>query len=170
MNVKTMNLSIRAEQAGDEDEIHVVVSAAFGGDAEAELVDRVREARAGVLSLVAVWDDAIVGHVLFTPVAVGAGRAVALGPLAVAPERQGEGVGSALVREGLLRLGGLGHGAVIVLGEPRFYRRFGFVPASVYGVRWDRAVPDEVFMALELEPRALAGGGTVRYLRQFDAL
>jgi putative acetyltransferase len=163
-----MSLVIRTETADDADAIRAVEIAAFGREAEADLVDAVRDAHAGVLSLIAVWRDEIVGHVLFTPVTVGPGmRAVGLGPLAVHPDHQRQGVGSALVREGLLRLGSLGHGAVVVLGEPRYYRRFGFTTASSFGVRWERPVPDEVFMAIELRPRSLSTGGTVRYLPQF---
>jgi putative acetyltransferase len=165
-----MELGIRAEAAGDAAAVRTVNAAAFGREAEAELVDAVRSAEAAVLSLVAVWQGEIVGHALFTPVAVGGGRAVALGPLAVHPDRQGQGVGTALVREGLRRLATLGHGAVIVLGDPGYYRRFGFRPASAFGVSWDRPVPDEVFMALELRAGALSGGGTVRYLPAFDRI
>jgi putative acetyltransferase len=72
-------------------------------------------------------------------------------------------VGTALVHEGLRRLRGLGVGAVIVLGDPAYYGRFGFRRASRFGVRWDRPAPDEAFQALELAERALRGGGIVRY-------
>lgn len=164
-----MSLVIRTEGRDDAPRIRAVEIAAFGRTAEADLVDAVRAAHAGVLSLVAAWREQIVGHVLFTPVTVGPGaQAVGLGPLAVDPGYQRQGVGSALVREGLLRLGSLGHGAVVVLGEPRYYRRFGFATASSFGVRWERPVPDEVFMAMELRPRSLSTGGTVRYLPLFD--
>ncbi|MEZ4241482.1 MAG: N-acetyltransferase [Myxococcota bacterium] len=163
-------LRIRTEAPGDAPAIHEVERLAFGREAEAELVDAVREAGAGVLSLVGVWAGEVIGHVLFTPVSVGGGRGVALGPLAVHPDHQRQGVGTALVREGLRRLQTLGHGAVVVLGEPGYYRRFGFRPARAFGVSWDRPVPDEVFMALELRPQALAGGGIVRYHGLFDRL
>jgi putative acetyltransferase len=165
-----MELVIRTEAPGDGDAVRRVHEAAFGRDAEADLVDAVRAARAAVLSLVAVWRGEIVGHALFTPVTVGTGSAVGLGPLAVHPDHQDQGVGSALVREGLVRLSVLGHGAVVVVGAPAYYRRFGFAPARAFGVSWERPVPDEVFMAIELRPRALAGGGVARYLPAFDRL
>jgi putative acetyltransferase len=165
-----MQTVVRTEEPGDEAGIRLVERAAFGRDAEADLVDAVRETGAALLSLVAADGGEIVGHVLFTPVAVGRGAAVGLGPLAVLPRHQGRGIGTALVREGLTKLRAAGHGAVIVVGEPRYYRRFGFVPASRYGVRWDRPVADEVFMALELRALALRDGGLVRYHPAFDAV
>jgi putative acetyltransferase len=164
------HLLVRIESDADAAAVREVQIRAFGREAEADLVDAVRAGAASVLSLVAVWQGEVVGHVLFTPVQLGPGRAVALGPLAVLPDRQAQGVGTALVREGLRRLAVLGHGAVVVLGEPRYYRRFGFRPASAFGVSWDRPVPDEVFMALELRAQALRGGGTVRYLAVFDGV
>lgn len=163
-------LVIRAEADGDAGAVREVEIAAFGREAEADLVDAIRASAAAVLSLVAVWRGELVGHALFTPVTVGTGRAVALGPLAVHPDQQGQGIGAALVREGLRRLGTLGHGAVVVLGDPGYYRRFGFRPASAFGVSWDRPVPDEVFMALELRAGALGAGGIVRYLGQFGRM
>jgi putative acetyltransferase len=165
-----MQTIVRTEEPGDEEGIRRVQRAAFGREAEAELVDVVRDVAAGLLSLVAVEGGELVGHVLFTPVAVGRGAAVGLGPIAVLPAHQGRGVGSALVREGLTRLRAAGHGAVIVVGEPRYYRRFGFVPASRFGVRWDRAVSDEVFMALELRGGTLAEGGVVRFHGAFEGV
>src|SRR5688572_25279900 len=118
-----MQTIVRIEEPGDEDSIRAVERAAFGRDAEADLVDVVRDVGAALLSLVAVEGGEIVGHVLFTPVAVGRGAAVGLGPLAVLPSHQGRGIGSALVREGLTKLRAAGHGAVVVVGEPRYYRR-----------------------------------------------
>ncbi|MEQ1570817.1 MAG: N-acetyltransferase [Myxococcota bacterium] len=165
-----MDLVIRNEGPSDALAVYAVHQAAFGREAEADLVDAVRDARAAVLSLVGVFDDRVVGHVLFTPVSVGNTHAVGLGPLAVDPGVQGQGVGTALVREGLLRLSTLGHVAVVVLGSPGYYQRFGFRPASAYGVSWDRPVPDEVFMALELRPNGLADGGVARYLPLFDGV
>lgn len=163
-----MHTIIRHEEPGDEDAIRRVERAAFGRDAEADLVDALREAGAPLLSLVAVEGGRLLGHALFTPVAVGDGAAVGLGPLAVLPALQGRGIGAALVREGLTELRAAGHGAVIVLGEPSYYRRFGFVPASRFGVRWDRPVPDDAFMALELRAGSLGGGGVVHYPAAFD--
>jgi putative acetyltransferase len=114
----------------------------------------------------------VAGHVLFSPVAVdpAAGRAGALGlaPLAVLPGRQRRGVGSALVRAGLDELRRRGAAAVVVLGHAAYYPRFGFAPASRFGLRCEFDCPDESFLALELRPGALAGGaGVVRYRPEF---
>lgn len=163
-------LSIRAETEDDHDGVRRVHLAAFGREAEGEIVDRVRASAGALLSLVALLDARVVGHVLFSPVTLDPARPiVGLGPLAVHPEHQGLGIGSALVREGLSRLRSLGYPAVVVLGDPSFYRRFGFRPASVFGVRWERPAPDEVFQALELRAGALAGGGIARYHAAFAA-
>ena len=88
-----------------------------------------------------------------------------LAPMAVAPARQRQGVGSALARAGIAACRDLGFGAVIVLGHPEYYPRFGFVPASRFGLRSEYDVPDDVFMAMELKPGALhgRGPGTIRY-------
>jgi putative acetyltransferase len=77
--------------------------------------------------------------------------------MAVTPTRQRAGIGSALVRAGLDACRQSGARGVIVLGHADYYPRFGFVPASRFGLRSDYEVPDEVFMALELEPGGLAG-------------
>ena len=92
-----------------------------------------------------------------------------LAPMAVAPEYQQQGIGSALVRSGLEHCRAAGYKAVIVLGHPRYYPRFGFVPASHFNIRSQYDAPDEAFMALELEPGALGEiGGVVKYHPLFD--
>jgi putative acetyltransferase len=126
------------------------------------------------VALVAAREHEIVGHVLFSPVTITstAGMIAGLGlaPLAVVPPLQRRGIGSLLVRRGLAACRAGGHRFVVVLGHPDYYPRFGFVPARRFGVRSTYAVPDPVFMALELEAGALAGGGTARYQSEFDAL
>jgi putative acetyltransferase len=140
---------------------------AFGGAAEAEIVEALRGAGAVTLSLVADLGGEIVGHILFSPARVESARgevqAVGLAPMAVLPDHQRRGVGTALVRAGLEWLRQRGHGAVIVLGHPTYYPRFGFVPASRFGVRWERPCPGEAFQALELVPGALRTGGVARF-------
>ena len=90
--------------------------------------------------------------------------AMGLAPMAVRPPKQRQGVGAALVREGLVQCRALGCDAVVVLGHPRYYPRFGFLTASRWGLRCEYDVPDEVFMALELRARSLAGkAGVIRY-------
>jgi putative acetyltransferase len=120
------------------------------------------------LSLVAVVDEQVVGHILFSPVRIadeGEGwSAIALGPMAVLPAQQGNGVGSALVRAGLAQLRRAGHEVVFVLGHTGFYPRFGFRPAAARGLHCQWDVPADVFMVVALQPDALRGRrGTVHY-------
>ena len=132
------------------------------------LVDALRDARAHVVSLVVEDDGLVVGHVLFSPVSVGDGGGLGLGPMAVVPERQRLGLGSLLVREGLAEGQRHGYGVVVVLGHPGFYSRFGFAPASTRGLRCEFDVPDEAFLVVELVPGALgARQGLVRYHPEF---
>ena len=89
--------------------------------------------------------------------------------MSVLPQRQGQGIGAVLVREGLDRVRAKGHGVVVLLGHANYYPRFGFVPASRYGLKWEHEAPDEAFMALELRPGALKGlEGVVAFRREFD--
>jgi putative acetyltransferase len=164
-------VQIRPEQPADIAGVRAVNQAAFPTSAEADLVDALREQAAPIVSLVADDDDAIVGHILFSPVSLlGHPELTIMGlaPMAVLPERQRRGVGSALVRTGLERCTQLGCQAVIVLGHPTYYPRFGFQPASRFGIGSEYDVRDEVFMALELEPGILRGkSGTIRYHTAF---
>jgi putative acetyltransferase len=158
---------VRLERADDIHAIRAVNLEAFETSLEADLVDALRERAKLILSLVADEDGAIVGHILFSPVSLPGGaetRIVGLAPMAVLQARQRQGIGSALVREGLERCREMGYDAVVVLGHPAYYPRFGFLPASRFGIGCEYDVPDEVFMALELVPGALRGkSGTIRY-------
>jgi putative acetyltransferase len=122
--------NIREEEPADHDQIEAVVRTAFGGDLEAKLVNRLRNEGLVVASLVAVQDDQIVGHILFSAGVIetehGAVSAVSLAPMAVLPEFQRQGIGSELVRKGLQSCRERGERIVIVLGDPKFYTRFGF--------------------------------------------
>ena len=164
---------MRVERPGDVEAIRRVNEAAFGQPLEARIVAALRRAGAVTASLVASVDGAVVGHILFSPVVIrgeGAeGEAVGLGPMAVLPAFQRRGVGSALVRAGLELLRDAGHPAVVVLGHPGYYPRFGFRRASDFGIRWEHEAPDEAFMALELRAGALAGlAGVVSYRPELD--
>jgi putative acetyltransferase len=91
--------------------------------------------------------------------------------MAVIPDRQRQDIGSRLVRAGLEECRRLGYAAVVVLGHPWYYPRFGFVKSTSFGVRWDTPVSEEVFMALELAAGSLEdGGGVVSYLPEFGSV
>jgi putative acetyltransferase len=165
-------MEIRHEQPGDEQAIGRVNDLAFGGSDESRIVDAARRAGHATISLIAVRDSTIVGHILFTPIdldpARPSTRVLGLGPMAVVPGLQRQGIGTALVRAGLDECSRLGYHAIVVVGHPEFYPRFGFRPAREFGLRCQFDVPDDVFMALELTSGALANAaGTVRYIPQF---
>jgi len=167
------DMIIRQETPGDIPAIRLLNDRAFGGPVEGSIVDALRAGCPGIVSLAAIEDREVVGHILFSPVVIpgfSGVEAMGLGPMAVAPERQRLGIGSALVARGLEELGRLGC-AVVVLGHAEYYPRFGFVPACRHGLRcqWE-GVPDEAFMVRFLSPgRAGSVGGTVRYRKEFDA-
>lgn len=165
-------LVCRRELPDDLPAIHAVETAAFGQANEARLVDKLREAGALTLSAVAVLAGRIVGHIAYSPVTIESGResfpALALAPMAVSPDCQRTGIGSALIEWSLDECRHGGHELVIVLGHPEYYPRFGFVPAMPLGVRCPFTVPREAFLLLELQPRALGGRcGTVCYHPEF---
>jgi putative acetyltransferase len=168
-----IEIVIRNEAPSDVPAIHALNVAIFPTDAEARLVDALRAHRRLRLSLVAVEETGVTGHIAFSPVTIARpGGAVAqgigLGPMAVARSRQRLGIGSQLVRTGLDRLRAAGYAFCVVLGHPRYYPRFGFEPASSFGIRWEREAADEAFFALELAPGALRGiSGEVRYAPEF---
>lgn len=146
---------IRTEKENDRAVVYQINAAAFETRAEAELVEALRACVQPLIALVAEVDSAVVGHILFSPVSVSADsrlRMMGLAPMAVVPAHQRQGIGSALVRVGLERCRAMARSAVVVLGHPEYYPRFGFSPASRFGLRCEYNVPDEVFMAMELEP------------------
>ncbi len=166
-------LQIRDEHLEDIPAIRAVNLAAFGQSAEADLVDALRMRGAYILSLVAERGGQVVGHIFFSPVLIVDGKqsspAVGLGPMAVIPEFQKQGIGSALVRAGLEQLSAMHYKAVIVLGHPDYYPRFGFIPASRFGIRFIATIQDEVFMAIELQPGGLRDvRGIVHYQPEFE--
>jgi putative acetyltransferase len=158
---------IREERVDDIPAVRDVNLRAFDTPLEANLVDALRRQADPIVSLVAAEADAIVGHILFSPVTLLLQpfvRVMGLAPMAVMPERQRQGIGSALVREGLTACQRLGAVAVVVLGHAHYYPRFGFVAASSYGLASEYDVPKDVFMALEVTPGGLRGvSGTIRY-------
>jgi len=174
-DVMKPDIIIRRERLGDEPQIFMVNELAFGQPAEAMLVNRLRDNGGVTLSLVAEFEGYIVGHILFSPVTIdtqkGDVSVVGLAPLAVLPEFQKKGIGAMLIREGLAILKRAGHHAVVVLGHPGYYPKFGFMRSTLFGIRWEHEAPDEAFMALELKSGALSfGQGVVRFRPEFDAV
>jgi putative acetyltransferase len=162
-------LAIRDEEPGDLAAIRAVNDAAFDQPLEGRIVDALRAHGAAHLSLVAVVEGGVVGHILFSPVTSEAGATgLALGPMAVAPAHQRRGVGAALVEAGLARLRAARCPFVVVLGHHEYYTRFGFVPASRHGLRCEWDVPDESFMVHVIDPGATAAAaGVVQYRPEF---
>ena len=154
--------TVRRERRGDEAQIYEVNYQAFGRKEEAEVVDVLRQSCPEGVSLVAEEDGKIVGHILFTPTMIENEGAILLGtglaPLAVLPECQGKGIGSALVRAGLDEMREAGEPFVIVIGHPGYYPKFGFERASKYGIRCEYdEVPDEAFMIVLFDQDRMQG-------------
>ncbi len=169
------SITIREEAAADRTAVYELEQRAFGRAAEADLVEQLREHGKVSLSLVALEGDRVVGQVLFSPghIAGPAGSVPVqgMGPVAVLPERQGQGIGSALVRAGLEQLCRLGHTRVVVEGNPRYYMRFGFQNATPLGILCEFNPPPGCFMVQELQPGALAGvSGICHYAEEFQAV
>jgi putative acetyltransferase len=158
---------IREERQGDAGRIRGVNLAAFQTSTEADLVDVLRRRATPLVSLVAEDDAGVIGHVMFSPATLDSEPGLTLmglAPMAVVPSRQRQGVGSSLVREGLERCRQLNVAAVVVLGHPAYYPRFGFVPAVRLCLRSEYEVPEEAFMVRELRDGVLTGrSGTIRY-------
>ena len=163
---------IRAEKENDRDAVYAVNVSAFETPSEANLVDALLEQAQPVVSLVAEDNGEVVGHIMFSPVSLSDYpdlKVMGLAPMAVAPEHQRKGIGSALVRAGLEQCEQLGYAAVVVLGHPEYYPRFGFSPSSQFGIYSEYEVPEDVFMAMELQPGALSGKtGRVKYHAAFS--
>ncbi|HWA44882.1 MAG TPA: N-acetyltransferase [Hypericibacter adhaerens] len=164
-------MDIRPEAAGDAEAIRRVTRAAFEGKAysrqtEAAIIDALRAAGALTISLVAVEEGEILGHVAFSPVAVGGiDRGwYGLGPVAVRPDRQRQGIGQALIREGLRRIRQRSAAGVILVGDPGYYARFGFVsdPALRY-----RDVPSAYIQRLAFTKDVPSG--EIAFHAAFDA-
>lgn len=173
-----MRLKIRPFGSGDAQAVRDVYLEAFAGrEDEARLVESLHAAGAAPVSLVAVdglSGGVVVGHVLFSPVEIDNGgsgvRVVGLAPVGVLPEYQGQGVGSRLIRSGVEACREAAYDAVVVLGEPGYYSRFGFERASVHGLGNEYGA-DHEFMVAELRSEALDEvEGTVKYRPEFGQL
>lgn len=166
---------IRKETPEDIGPIRDVNISAFKVSHEADLIESIRKSATSLLSLVAEQNGQVVGHILFSPVRLdGSDKKLVLyglGPMAVMPEWQKQGIGSRLVSDGLKRSAESGVDAVVVLGHPDFYPRFGFKTSRIYGIESEYNVPDNFFMVIELENDCLKGtGGTIKYHDAFNAV
>lgn len=165
-------MHIRDEEERDFAAVYAVNESAFETSAEADLVSVLREQAEPLVSLIAENGGSVIGHIMLSPVVPpehSGLKIMGLAPMAVVPEHQGRGVGSSLVRAGLEACRKIGFGAVVVLGHSEYYPRFGFSPASRYGIGCEYEVPDDAFMLVELQPGFLEGvTGTVKYHEAFD--
>jgi len=171
LEIHNVVIEIRNEQPGDSAAIQEVHTKAFGGLVEAKLVQLIAERKKTLISLVATHDDRVVGHILFSSVTIANSPAafsgIGLAPVAVRPEHQRQGIGSRLIREGLSMCRQAGYDAVVVLGDPAYYSRFGFMRAADFGLQNEYGVFDE-FMVLPLYDGALEGvSGLVKYVPEF---
>ncbi len=174
-NFVHMGVMIRKEVPADHEAVHEINKNAFGRDEEADLVNRLRSSESFVsdLSLVAISENVVVGHILFTKIRIlnplrEVFESLALAPMAVNSTNQNRGIGSNLIKHGLSKATALGFDSVIVLGHERYYPKFGFVPASNFGIKAPFDVKDSAFMALELQVDSLkVPNGIVHYTKEF---
>ena len=162
---------VRVEEQKDRASVRAVNLSAFETETEANLVDTLRVQAYPLVSLVAEEGSEVIGHIMFSPVSLPGHpelKIMGLAPMAVAPMHQRRGAGTALVRAGLEQCKKLGFGAVVVLGHPAYYPRFGFQPSAHFGISCEYEVAEEAFMLLELQPGFLQGAsGTVRFHEAF---
>jgi len=167
------NIIIRTEAEADFSVVYKINCNAFGTSKEALLVNKLRSSGIPLISLVALFNDKLVGHILFSQAYIVSENSrieiVALAPMAVLPEYQRRNVGSELVKQGLKHCIQNGYKAVAVLGHPDYYPRFGFKPSKSFNITCTYAVPDEVFMIRGLELGFLEiTTGHIEYHKLFD--
>lgn len=177
--LREKGISIREENPEDRRTIGRVVERAFRAEGRSDhrehlLVERLRGSEAFVprLSLVAEYDGIVVGYALMSEVRIESDGnyeiSLALAPVAVLPEFQRQGIGSALIREAHRRAADSGYRSAVVLGHKDYYPRFGYRKAADFGIAFPFGLPQECCMAVELLPGGLEGvSGTVRYPRPF---
>jgi putative acetyltransferase len=167
-------MEIRPEREEDQAAVYRLNSSIFATHAEARLVDALRKQASPIVSLVAIVNNQVIGHILFSPVQHSENTdalIMGLAPMAVAETARKQGIGSKLIASGMEACTRLGAGAIVVLGHPGYYPRFGFTPASTYGIECEYDVPEEAFMAIELTPHFLASKpGLIKYHECFANL
>lgn len=163
-------IEIREERPDDIAAVREVNKRAFGQDQEANIVDALRSSGAALLSLVATLNGQVVGHIMYSPITVSENvTGAALAPMAVLPEHQREGIGSKLIETGTRKLKEAGYPFIIVLGHANYYPRFGFKPASTFGVKCEWDVPADVFMLLVLDQSKMQDvSGVAKYRQEFS--
>ena len=168
-------MNIRKEKDSDKEKIWKVNAEAFETGAEANLVNALRDSGISFISLVAVEGEEIVGHILFTAVELigddSGLKIIGLAPMAVLPKFQKKGIGSQLVKTGIEHCSNQGYDAVVVLGHPEYFPKFGFVPSVKYGIKSEYDAPDEAFMVFELKKNSLKDkSGIIKYHTAFDSI
>jgi predicted N-acetyltransferase YhbS len=170
-----MNIIIRQEEVEDINEVYHVVQKAFkeadySDHDEHNLINRLRNSTKFIpeLSLIAEYENKIVGYILFTEIIVGNQTLIALAPVAVLPEMQSKGIGKLLIIEGHRIATQLGYKGSVVLGHAEYYPKFGYKKASQYGIEAPFDVADDNFMAIELMDGGLSDvRGVVEYAKEF---
>ena len=168
-------MNIRIEEKSDIDLIWKLNSTVFPTNAEADLVNSLRDSGVPIISIVAEKDEKIIGHIFFSEVELVGNssglKLIGLAPMAVANHLQRKGIGSKLVTSGIEECKKQNYDVVVVLGHPEYYPKFGFLPSIEYGIKCEYDVPDEAFMILELSEGVLDGTeGTIRYNKLFNSL
>lgn len=165
-------MDIRKEEEGDWFSVHALNTECFQTPAEALLVDALREQVRPYVALVAEDDGLIVGHIMFSPVVVEKHpdrKVMALAPMAVESDYRRRGIGAELVQHGLEACRQKGFGAVVVVGDPTYYLRFGFLASTHFQLKTEFEIPAEAFLVIELEPGYLKGcSGLVKYQPAFS--
>lgn len=167
-----MLVEIREECPDDVAAVRDLNRRAFGQDQESNIVDALRANAAALLSLVATVNDGVVGHIVYSPLSIGGNvTGAALGPMAVLPEHQRQGIGSKLIEAGNQKLKNAGCPFIIVVGHADYYPRFGFRPAREHGIKCEWDAPNDVFMLLVLDQAKMEGvSGLAKYRDEFSSV
>jgi len=165
-------IEIREERPADVAAVREVNRRAFEQERESNIVDALRANGGALLSLVATIHDQVIGHVMYSRVSVGdMVNGAALGPMAVLPEHQRQGIGTRLIDTGNQKIKDAGYPFIIVVGHADYYPRFGFRPAGKYGIKCEWDVPEEVFMVLMLDAAKMQGvAGLAKYRDEFSTI
>lgn len=176
-----MKILIREELEKDYKEVEELVEEAFRNEEysdhqEHNLINRLRKSNEFIneLSLVVEFDEKLIGHILLSKIKINkeneSHESLAMAPVSVLPEHQNKGIGKLLIEKSITEAKRLGYSSIIVLGHENYYPKFGFVKASEFKIRPPFEVPEEAFMALEIEKGSLKDiEGVVEYSSAFFA-